>query len=167
MRIRCRDLAAIHLELGFAGTSCADAAAKPGHLNAASREPRQQIVQLREFDLQLTFTGTGAPGEDIENDLRPVDHLALENPLEIPLLGRGEIAIDDDNSIDAAFTCAASSSTFPEPISVAATGVSRDCSTRSTTWAPALSARTSSSSIDSSAEVVNSVWAAPASTRGP
>ena len=73
-----RDLPAIHLELGFAGTSRSDAAAEPGHLNAASGQPRQQIVQLREFHLQLTFPRPRAPGEDVENQLRAIDNLALE-----------------------------------------------------------------------------------------
>ena len=49
-----------------------------------------------------------------------------------------------------ALTAAASSAALPGPMKVAASGASRDCSTRFATSAPALAASSASSSSDSS-----------------
>ena len=51
------DAAAVGFEFLFARAAGADAAAQAGKLFAASGEARQQIIQLREFDLQLAFAG--------------------------------------------------------------------------------------------------------------
>ena len=49
------DAAAVGFEFGFAGSAGADAAAQTGDCDALAREPRQQIFQLRQFDLQTAF----------------------------------------------------------------------------------------------------------------
>ncbi len=49
------DPAAIGFEFGFAGASRADAAAEPRQRGARADQPRQQVLQLRQLDLQLAF----------------------------------------------------------------------------------------------------------------
>ena len=59
-------------------------------------EPSGLVIEVGEFDLQAAFGGRGALTEDLEDQTRAVDHLALELFLEVALLDRGERAIDDD-----------------------------------------------------------------------
>src|SRR5207253_10673569 len=66
----------IHLELSFARTACADAARLPRQVMPHPRQPWQQILQLRELDLEAAFATAGALGEDIEDQLRAIEHLA-------------------------------------------------------------------------------------------
>ena len=76
--MRDADVAAIGFELGFAGAARADAAAQPRQPAPDADQPRQQIFELRELDLQLAFARARAPGEDVEDQLRAIDHLAVE-----------------------------------------------------------------------------------------
>jgi hypothetical protein len=51
--------------------------------------------------LQLTFTGPGVAGKNVEDELRPVDHAALDDFFDIALLRRRQIMIkEQDISID-------------------------------------------------------------------
>src|SRR5262245_9017966 len=79
------DAAAVGFELGFAGTAGADSAAEARHLDAASGEPRQAVIQLREFDLQAAFASAGTRREDVENELCAVDDLGIQRFLEVAL----------------------------------------------------------------------------------
>ncbi len=74
---------AIGLELGLAGASGPDAAAKPRQGLTRPDEPRQEILQLRELDLQLPFPRARAAREDVEDELRAVHDLAAERLLEV------------------------------------------------------------------------------------
>ncbi len=89
----------------FAGSAHPDAprraasaafAAEAGHLRAASGQPRQQIIQLRQFHLQLAFTAARVTRENIENELRAIDHAALGDFFDVALLHRGKIAVEND-----------------------------------------------------------------------
>ena len=82
------DPPAIGLELRFAGAARADAAAQPRQRGGRADEPRQQVLQLRELDLQLAFARPRAPREDVEDELRAIDDLAVERLLEVPQLRR-------------------------------------------------------------------------------
>ncbi len=93
---------AIGLELGLAGASRPDAAAQPRQRLARSDEPRQEILQLRELDLQLPFPRARAAREDVEDELRAVDDLAAERLLEIAQLRRAQLVVEDDD-VDAQF----------------------------------------------------------------
>ena len=95
--MRLIDPAAIGFQLRFARTSRADAAAQPRHLDSASGQPRQQIIQLRQLHLQLAFARAGAAGEYVQNQLRPVQNLAVERALQVALLGRSQIRIEQDH----------------------------------------------------------------------
>ncbi len=54
-------------------------------------------MQLRELHLQLPFFGPRALREDVENQLRPIDHPAAAELLEIARLGGGQVVVEDDD----------------------------------------------------------------------
>ena len=85
---------AVGFELGFTRTACADAAAQLRHLNSAPAQPRQHIFELRQFHLQLAFTGAGVLGENVEDELGAIDDPRVDDFLDIALLGCGEVVIE-------------------------------------------------------------------------
>ena len=92
-----RNLPTVRFQLRFARASRADAAAQLRHLNAASGEPRQHVMQLRQFHLQLAFAGSRVPRKNIEDQLRAVDDPPLNDLFDIALLRRTEIVIEEQN----------------------------------------------------------------------
>ena len=56
---------------------------------------RQVVLELRELDLELPLGADGVLGEDVEDQLRPVDDARLERVLEVALLRRLELVVDD------------------------------------------------------------------------
>src|SRR5829696_7279799 len=80
------DAPSIRFELRFAGTPGAAATAEPGEGGRRAYQPRHQILQLGKLDLELAFTSPGAPGENIEDQLRSVENLAIERLLEVAQL---------------------------------------------------------------------------------
>src|SRR6185369_12457749 len=63
------DAPPVSLELRLAGAAGADATAEPGQGVARAHEPRHQVLELRQLDLELPFFRLGASGEDIEDQL--------------------------------------------------------------------------------------------------
>ena len=59
-------------------------------------EPRRQILELREFDLQLAFVAAGALRENIEDEARAVDDTPVQRSFEIALLRGCERVIEND-----------------------------------------------------------------------
>ncbi len=98
---------AIGFEFRLARAPRADAAAKPRERGAAAGEPRQQVLELREFDLPLAFARPRAPGENIENQLRPIDDLAIGALFDVPDLGGRQLAVDNHHvdRVARAFGC--------------------------------------------------------------
>ena len=90
------DAPAIRFELGFAGAPRADAAAQPRQRLARSDQPRQQVLQLRQLDLQLAFARPRAPRKDVEDQLRAIDHLAIEPLVQLAQLRRRQLVVEDD-----------------------------------------------------------------------
>ena len=88
------DSAPIRFQLCFARTSRADSASQPRHLNTVSGQAGQQIIQLRQLHLQLTFPRAGAPREYVQDQLRSIQDLAMERVLQIALLGGSEFGIE-------------------------------------------------------------------------
>src|SRR5208282_545732 len=81
---------AVGFELGFAlAAAHADAAGLPRQMSPEPRQPRQQMLELRQFDLQLAFARPGALGEDVEDERRAVENFALEDFFEIAALRGG------------------------------------------------------------------------------
>ena len=89
------DEPAVGLELGFARTPEANATADTGQVGPHAREAREQILQLRELDLELGFVRTSPSREDVENDFRPVHHAHTQLALEIAALRGGELFVED------------------------------------------------------------------------
>ena len=73
----------------------ADAAAEPRQRRAGADEPRQQVLQLRELDLQLAFARAGAPRKDVEDELRAIDDLSADLFLDLPQLRRRQLVVED------------------------------------------------------------------------
>ena len=65
-------------------------------------QPRQQVFQLRELDLQLAFARPRAPREDVEDQLRAIDDAALEPLLQLAQLRRRQLVVEDDD-VDVGF----------------------------------------------------------------
>ena len=66
--------AAVGLELRLARAARADAAAEPLEVLPEAAHPRQVVLELRELDLELALGADGVLGEDVEDQLRAVDH---------------------------------------------------------------------------------------------
>ena len=96
------DAPAIGFELGFAGSARADAAAEPRQRVAGADQPRQQVFQLRELDLQLALARPRAAREDVEDQLRAIDDLAADLLLDLPQLRRRQLVVEDDD-VDVGF----------------------------------------------------------------
>ena len=86
---------AIDLELAFAlAAAHADAALLPRQVSPEPRQPRQQMVQLRQLHLQLALARAGALGEDVENQRGAIEDFALENLFKVAALGRAEFLVE-------------------------------------------------------------------------
>ena len=57
--------------------------------------PREVVLELRQLDLELALGAARVLGEDVEDQLRAVDHARLEQVLEPPLLARDELVVDE------------------------------------------------------------------------
>lgn len=90
------DLAPVGFELRFTGSAGSDAASQPGHRGTAPGKAGKQVIELRQLHLQLPFSSSGPASEDIENQLGPVDHPAIEMALQIAKLSRGQLDVEDD-----------------------------------------------------------------------
>ena len=92
----------VDLELRLAGTAGPDAGAAghpatplPGQRNTPATQPRQQVVQLGEFDLRLALLGAGVLGEDVQDQRGAVDHLDLQLLLQVAQLAGRQLAVAD------------------------------------------------------------------------
>src|SRR5205807_6578213 len=90
------DAAAIRFQFRLAGSARADSAAEAREGVAGAGEPRQQVFQLGELDLQLAFARAGATGEDVEDQLRAIDDLAAHLFLDVAKLRRRQLVVEDD-----------------------------------------------------------------------
>jgi hypothetical protein len=58
---------------------------------------REVVLELRELDLELPLGGDRVLGEDVEDQLRPVDDAGLQRVLERPLLYGVELVVHDQD----------------------------------------------------------------------
>jgi hypothetical protein len=91
------NLSPVGLELSFARSASADAAAELRHFHAAPRQPRKHVFELRQFHLQLTFTSAGVARKNIENQLRAIDDARVDHAFNVALLRRREIVIEQNH----------------------------------------------------------------------
>ena len=54
------------------------------------------MLQLRQLDLELAFPSASALGEDIEDEGRPIQDLAVEDFLQVAALGGSQFIIKND-----------------------------------------------------------------------
>jgi succinyl-diaminopimelate desuccinylase len=94
----------VGLELGLTGATRPDAGAEATRAAAETLEvlphpahPRQVVLELRELDLELSLGAHRVLGEDVENQLSPVDDPGLECVLERSLLRRAELVVDEEH----------------------------------------------------------------------
>jgi succinyl-diaminopimelate desuccinylase len=96
-----RDAAAgeapVRLELRLARAAGADSAAETLEVLPHPPHPGEVVLQLRELDLKLSLGADCVLGEDVEDQLRPVDDPCLERVLEGSLLRRAELVVDDQH----------------------------------------------------------------------
>ena len=83
------DAAAIHLQLGFTGTTGTNATAKAGQSQALAHNAGQRILQLGQLYLQLALVSASTLSKDIQNKSRSIQHAYTHGLLNIALLGRG------------------------------------------------------------------------------
>ena len=88
------DHALVELKLLLAGAAQADAALLPVEMRPAALEPRAQVAQLGELNLELALVGTRPLGEDVEDEAGAVEHPAAQFALEIALLARRQPMIE-------------------------------------------------------------------------
>ena len=96
LRNAVANAAAVGFQFLFAGAARADAAGLPGKFFGASGEPRQHVIELGEFDLQLPFPAARVPRKNIEDQLRAVDHAAFGAGFQVAQLRRRKIPVEND-----------------------------------------------------------------------
>src|SRR5204863_9737537 len=62
------DAAAINLQLGLAGSAAANPSGQAGQRVAAADQPRQQVLELGELDLELAVGALRPLREDVEDE---------------------------------------------------------------------------------------------------
>jgi hypothetical protein len=90
------DASAIDFELRLTGSTRADARALLAELVAAAAQARQAVAQLRELHLHHALLALRVLGEDVEDQRGAVDHVDLEQLLEVALLRGAELVVEHD-----------------------------------------------------------------------
>src|SRR6185436_8806398 len=88
----------IELERALAGALAADPAAHPVSAAAALAQPRREVAQARDLDLQPRLARLGVAVEDLEDDRCPIEDVGAGRLLEVALLGRRQVVIDEDDA---------------------------------------------------------------------
>jgi hypothetical protein len=88
--------APVHLELGLSGPAGADATRLLAERRPAPAQPGQPVAQDGQLDLCLAFGAAGVLGEDVEDDGSAVDRRPPEELLEVAMLGRAQLVVEDD-----------------------------------------------------------------------
>src|SRR5207302_3336982 len=65
------------------------------HCLSPSPESRQEVVQLRQLDLELAFTRSGVQREDVQDEGGAVQDLHPEPLLQAPQLPGGQLVVQD------------------------------------------------------------------------
>ena len=89
------DSASVDLQLGLSGSCPADPPRQPGKTGVLQGEPGEAVFELRQFHLNFSLPAVGAPGEDVEDHLGPVDHLHFGEIGEGADLGGGQLMVED------------------------------------------------------------------------
>ena len=92
------DVTAVALQLALTGSARADAAAETAHRLAHARQTRQNVLVLRQLDLQLTLAGARTLRENIEDERRAVEYRAAGQLLQIAHLRRRQLVVEQDQT---------------------------------------------------------------------
>ena len=85
------DHAAVEFDLRLARAAApADAALLPLQVAPAAHQPGAEVLQARQFDLQLAFVAARALGEDFQDQQRAVVHRQADGALQVALLHRAQ-----------------------------------------------------------------------------
>src|SRR5581483_4253827 len=87
---------AVALELRLAGAARPDAAAEALQVLPHAAHPRQVVLELCELDLELPLGRCRVLREDVQDQLRAVDDTRVQRVLEVTLLRRVEIVVDEE-----------------------------------------------------------------------
>ena len=88
----------VGFEFLLARSARADSAAQSRKFALAPGEPWQQIIELRKFDLELSLAAVRMARENIEDQLRAVDDAAICAALDIAMLDRRKIAVQNNQA---------------------------------------------------------------------
>ena len=113
------------------------------------RESRQQMLKLRQLDLQLAFARAGALGEDVENQRRAVEDLAVENFFQVAALRRRKVVVENHRVHVLPPAEIREFAALPLPMNVAGLSDSVFCRPSPTTSPPAVAASSPSSASES------------------
>jgi hypothetical protein len=61
-----------------------------------AREPRQQVLELRQLDLHLGFARSRARGEDVEDQLGAIHDPAADGVFDVLALAGRQLVVEDD-----------------------------------------------------------------------
>ncbi len=143
------DEAAVGLELALAGAAGPDPAAGTRQVGPHPGQAREVILERRQLDLEPPSRVFGVAGEDVDDQRRAIEDLAVEQLLEAALLVGAELVVDDEQVevggrllVDQLGGATLARSTRPGP---GALGAGR---AEPTTVAPAVSARAASSASE-------------------
>ena len=97
MRVDAVDESAtVRLQLGLARTPRADATGLLGERPPGAAQSRQPVLQEGQFHLRLALGSAGVLREDVEDHRGAVDGRSTEDLLQVALLGRREVVLEDD-----------------------------------------------------------------------
>jgi len=85
----------VGFELGLTRATHADTATLALEVSPATYQSGTHVIKLGQFNLELAFMGTGALGENIEDQAGAVDHATLEDTFEVTFLTGREDVIED------------------------------------------------------------------------
>jgi hypothetical protein len=88
--------APVNFDLLFTLTALLDAALLSRKVRPLTSESRQVIFDLRQFDLQASFTRTSALAKDDENESRAINHLRFKVALQVAMLPWRQFQVKDD-----------------------------------------------------------------------
>jgi hypothetical protein len=111
------------------------------------------VLQPGELDLQLALGAARALAEDVQDQLGAVEHADLPQPLEVALLDRGDLVVEDDQTGVVGGDRRADLLGLAEPMYRAGSGRARWQTTRSTTSCPADAASAASSSSEAASRL--------------
>src|SRR5439155_25177112 len=85
---------AVGFQLALPGAARPDPSAEALEVLPQPAHARQVVLELSELDLELALGADGVLGEDVEDQLRPVDDPNREPVFEASLLGRRQLVVD-------------------------------------------------------------------------